>query len=359
MLNAGPVGGKSLEGLARAIRGAVPPRLPFIGRWEISARNCWSKSRKELKFNGGGISFELAFAPASGAALWSPASYIRFSAGGAAAALGIPQQLIEAVPESFGIRTPQLSDDIALLLIEQRFTAALDSLEKTIGEPIETEGFSRRNPFDGKPYVRLDAWLRVWSNDYRISLYLTPDSAPKLTADLDRAAPRLYRRLNATVTAAFRLGSTRLTLGKLRTIQLNDVILADQAAGEGLVTVLAGRAHKARARYKAGEAVLLEPLSRTAGYEEKRGTMSYGGADGNAPDAGFNDLEVKIVFEVGRTELSLEDLSVLGAGHVFDLGKDTRTAVDIYAGDRRIGFGEIVQINETLGVRVTRLFNNE
>jgi type III secretion system YscQ/HrcQ family protein len=263
------------------------------------------------------------------------------------------------ISESFGLRHGHSSEEIVLLLIEQRFSAALDALERTIGEPIETGRFYWRNPLEGKPHVRLDAWLRLWNDDYRISFYLTPDSALKLTADLDRAAPPLYRGHDATVTAAFRLGATRLALASLRTIQLNDVILADQAAGKGLADVLVGGAYKAKARYEMGKAVLLEPLSRMTSHEGKRGTMSNGGAKVQAPDASFNDLEIKIVFEVGRTGLRLEELGALGAGHVFDLGKDARTAVDIYAGDRRIGFGEIVQINETLGVRVTRLFNNE
>jgi type III secretion system YscQ/HrcQ family protein len=341
------------------MRGSVPPRLPFIARWEIPARNAWSKSRKALEFSSGGLSFELALASASGAASWSPASYIRFLAGDTTVAVGVPQHLIEAVLESFGLRHGHLSEEIVLLLIEQRFSAALDAVERTIGESIESGGLSLRNPLEGKPHVRLDAWLGLWSNDYRISFYLTLDSAPKLTADLDRAAPLLYRRHDATVTAAFRVGATRLTLAKLKTIELNDVILADQTAGDGLVTVLVGGAYKANARYETGKAVLLEPLSRMAGHEGKRGGMPNGGTGGNAPDAGFNDLEIKIVFEVGRAELRLEELGALGTGHVFDLGKDARTAVDIYAGDRRIGFGEIVQINETLGVRVTRLFNNE
>jgi type III secretion protein Q len=359
MLNAGTSGGKHLDGLAKGTRGAVPPRLPFIARWEIPVRNLWSASRSDLKFGSSEISFELVFASGGSTASWSPASYIRVSTGDAAAALGVPQHLIEAVVQSFGLRHGHLSEEVALVLIEHQFSAALDALERVTGEPIETAGLSWRNPFEGKPHVRLDAWLRLWSNDYRVSFYLTPDSASKLTAGLDRAAPRLRRRHDATAMAAFRLGATRLALAKLRTIQLNDVILADQSAGRGLVTVLIGGAYNARASYEMGKAVLLEPLSRTADHEGKRGAMSNGGADGNAPDAGLDDLEIKIVFEVGRSELRLEELGTLGAGHVFDLGKDARTAVDIYAGDRRIGFGEIVQINETLGVRVTRLFNNE
>jgi type III secretion protein Q len=359
MLNAGTSEGKDFDGEVRMMRGAVPPRLPFIARWEIPVRNSWSKRREAFKFSGSGLSFELAFASASGGVSWSPASYVRLSAGDTAVALGLPRQLIEAVLESFGLRHEPLNEEIVLLLLEQRFSAALDALERTIDEPIESRGFSWRNPFEGKPHVRLDAWLRLWSTDYRISFYFTPDSAPKLTADLDRFAPRLYKRPDATVEAAFRLGATRLTVAKLRTVQLNDVILADQTTGEGLVTVLLGEAYKARARYEMGKAVLLEPLSKMAGHEGKRGTMSNGGAGRNAPDAGLNELEINIVFEVGRSQLRLEELGAVGTGHVFDLGKDARTAVDIYAGDRRIGFGEIVQINETLGVRVTRLFNNE
>jgi type III secretion protein Q len=350
--------GEDLEDTAKVTRGAVPPRFPFIARWEIAARNAWSKRRKEFRFDGSEVSFVLALRPVAPANI--SMSYIRFSAGDSCGAIALPPRLIEAVLESFRLAgSYPAREETILLLLEHRFSAALDALEKSIGEPVAIEEIGWQNPIEGNPYIRLDASLRLWSTEYPISFYLPPQSAPGLTANLEEAAPPRYRQPDATITAAFRLGVTRLTFGELRMIRPNDVILVDRTAGAGLISAVAGKFYQAKARYELGTVVLLEPLSRMTSEQGERGTMPNGGADAGAADASFNDLEIKIVFEVGRIELRLEELGVLGAGHVFELGKDARTAVDIYAGDRRIGFGEIVQINETLGVRVTRLFNNE
>jgi type III secretion system YscQ/HrcQ family protein len=81
--------------------------------------------------------------------------------------------------------------------------------------------------------------------------------------------------------------------------------------------------------------------------------------DNEAQDADFHEIRLTLSFELGRQELSVGELRNLEPGHVFDMTRPTRNAVDIYAGARRLGQGEIVEINGTLGVRITRLFNNE
>src|SRR5262249_52384648 len=71
--------------------------------------------------------------------------------------------------------------------------------------------------------------------------------------------------------------------------------------------------------------------------------------------AALNELPVRLVFELGRLELTLAELEVLGPGHVFALGRDQHQPVDILANGKRIGLGEIVAVGDALGVRVTRL----
>ncbi|WP_204324245.1 FliM/FliN family flagellar motor switch protein, partial [Stenotrophomonas maltophilia] len=64
-------------------------------------------------------------------------------------------------------------------------------------------------------------------------------------------------------------------------------------------------------------------------------------------------------FELGRRSLPLSEIRALGAGHVFDLGLDPDQPVDLVANGTRIGRGEIVEIGERVGVRVTRLFGQD
>ena len=57
-----------------------------------------------------------------------------------------------------------------------------------------------------------------------------------------------------------------------------------------------------------------------------------------------------------RQPATCGELRSLAAGYSFDLGKDLRAPVDILANGRKIGSGELIQIDERIGVRVNRLF---
>ena len=79
----------------------------------------------------------------------------------------------------------------------------------------------------------------------------------------------------------------------------------------------------------------------------------------SAPDASdIDDLTVRLVFEVGRLELSLGEIRRLAPGAVLPLMRPLDDALDIVANGRRIGSGTIVRIGDAVGVRVTRLLEN-
>lgn len=73
-------------------------------------------------------------------------------------------------------------------------------------------------------------------------------------------------------------------------------------------------------------------------------------------DAAFDTLPVKLVFELGRLDMPLGKLQEIGPGHVLPLDRPLGEAVEIHAANRRIGVGEIVRIEDQVGVRVVRLF---
>ena len=72
-------------------------------------------------------------------------------------------------------------------------------------------------------------------------------------------------------------------------------------------------------------------------------------------EASIDSLPVRLVFEVGRREMSLDELRDLGVGASIALEKPASSVVDILANGRRVGAGEMVLIGDQLGVRITRL----
>lgn len=70
----------------------------------------------------------------------------------------------------------------------------------------------------------------------------------------------------------------------------------------------------------------------------------------------IDQLPVKITFDVGKKDFSLEQLKQLHEGYTFELDKKVEEEIQILANGQCIGQGEWVQIEDRLGVRITHLF---
>lgn len=71
----------------------------------------------------------------------------------------------------------------------------------------------------------------------------------------------------------------------------------------------------------------------------------------------IDELEVELVVELGRVELSLAELSRLGVGDVIALGQPLGGAVQVWAGGRRIGRAELVDVDGEVGARLVEVFS--
>jgi flagellar motor switch protein FliN/FliY len=65
------------------------------------------------------------------------------------------------------------------------------------------------------------------------------------------------------------------------------------------------------------------------------------------------DIPLQISVELGRTRMTVQDLLQLGHGSIVELNKLAGETVDVLVNERLIARGEVVRINEKLGVRIT------
>jgi type III secretion system YscQ/HrcQ family protein len=68
-------------------------------------------------------------------------------------------------------------------------------------------------------------------------------------------------------------------------------------------------------------------------------------------------LPVNLSFDLGTKVFSLAEISSFGPGYTFDLGRGLESPVDIRANGLKIASGELVTINDRLGVRVLSLYD--
>jgi flagellar motor switch protein FliN len=67
------------------------------------------------------------------------------------------------------------------------------------------------------------------------------------------------------------------------------------------------------------------------------------------------DVPIDISVEIGRTKMSIGELLSLSKGSIVELKKTAGDAVDIYVNGKLLGKGELVVVNERLGVRVAKI----
>ncbi|MDC9701479.1 MAG: flagellar motor switch protein FliN [Alphaproteobacteria bacterium] len=71
------------------------------------------------------------------------------------------------------------------------------------------------------------------------------------------------------------------------------------------------------------------------------------------------DIPVRVSAILGRARMEINQLLKLNKGTVIELDRKVGEAIDIYANNRLIARGEVVLINQRLGVTMTEIIKTE
>lgn len=71
------------------------------------------------------------------------------------------------------------------------------------------------------------------------------------------------------------------------------------------------------------------------------------------------DVPVKVSAILGRARIDVGQLLKLGVGSVLELDRKVGEAIDIYVNNRLVARGEVVLVDEKLGVTMTEILKNE
>lgn len=70
------------------------------------------------------------------------------------------------------------------------------------------------------------------------------------------------------------------------------------------------------------------------------------------------DVPVNVSAVLGKTQIELNSLLKLNAGSVVELERKVGEAIDIYVNDRLVARGEVVVVDERLGVTMTEIIKD-
>ena len=71
------------------------------------------------------------------------------------------------------------------------------------------------------------------------------------------------------------------------------------------------------------------------------------------------DIELNVSVILGRTKMALKDIFQLGKGSLIELDTFENQEVEIYVNGRKIGYGQIVVIDQNFGVRITNILGED
>jgi flagellar motor switch protein FliN len=88
---------------------------------------------------------------------------------------------------------------------------------------------------------------------------------------------------------------------------------------------------------------------------ETQGRSTNGGKKFELNINSLLDIQVEIRVEIGRTQLPIGELLSLSKGSIVELNRLAGDFVDIFVNEKLLGKGEIVVVNERLGVRISEI----
>src|SRR5262245_58340514 len=82
-------------------------------------------------------------------------------------------------------------------------------------------------------------------------------------------------------------------------------------------------------------------------------------ADPETLNRGAEDLEAVFPAVLGRARMEVGDLLKLGPGAVLELDRKVGEAIDVYVNNRLVARGEVVLVEDKLGVTMTEIIKSE
>lgn len=255
-----------------------------------------------------------------------------------------------------------LPSEIICALLESYLDSAVWEFEQVCGLMIRVSAITH-NPvaFPDRGY-NLFFELRRGSDRWRTSGYLSLDlpgmnCLAGILKELDQP-PSWDRIGHLHIPVGFIMGRARLHLSsEINDLEGDDIVMlngaASQSSPELSVQVdLAGNPFWL-ARLVDNRLVVEARLEHAMENRAKDEVQK------NARATDLKDIELELVFEIGRMSMPLAEVRRIGQGYVFDLASGFPNPISIFISGRLIGSGELVRIDNRLGVRLTGDLHNQ
>jgi type III secretion protein Q len=208
-----------------------------------------------------------------------------------------------------------------------------------------------------------DARVIVWSAELQVGgargnvSFVVPLGAIPLGAPPSMPLPALSTRGHVDI------GTARLPMGELEAMQIDDVLVPDALTHDprrgrtGLARLTIARSTRAfeLTQEVDGRWVVARALSGASPLPPSHSRRSHVMSEIPSTVPSLADVEVEVAIELARLELPIAEVAALAPGVVVTTGRLVGERVAVRAGERVLAWGELVDVEGEVGVRITEL----
>ncbi len=234
----------------------------------------------------------------------------------------------------------KLPKELMLAALEARLQKLLEGLMQSLGIAVKFTDLSS-NDTQTEP-AELAMNLRIGGRDYPVYL----QSNPVIVELLQLLPTQAHQQItDVPIWAALELGRTKVSNEEASNLDVNDIVFFDyHVTGQQLII-----------RVSPDAAFIGEATDSQITIKHRMDPMANDQIHHDQNPIDLSDIEVDLVFEVGRQQFSADEVRALQAGHIFELDRPIEQPVRVKAGGKVIAECQLVQINNRLGARITRI----
>nr|WP_281350246.1 type III secretion system cytoplasmic ring protein SctQ [Allochromatium palmeri] len=238
----------------------------------------------------------------------------------------------------------------------------LDALEALLSTRLE----ATTTPAEAETSPSAESVLALWRADVESAkpiarLGLDAAASIRLTARLEQepqsatdSTPIADRWPDLPITLTPWLGATRLRTHEWRALETGDLLLLPRRVDPAAIPLHLKHSRRTLATaHLADQRLIIDSLVPATMSEP---SMNDPDSDSTPAVIDPDELEISVDFELSRLQLPLRELRAVQPGYCFELTELDRPRIRLVVGGRLIGHGELVMIEDHLGVRVTELF---
>ncbi len=272
--------------------------------------------------------------------------------------LGLPEQLVTLILNNFGNGEILIQDnDLSPLLLTLGLEPAIEEIEQQLDLDVSLDVLD--SSLADSLTSGLEFEVEIKDQFFKIQV-LCELGGLQLISQLLSVVDIVNFPLALKTQARFEIARKRLFISELEALEHGDVIVLSRARiDHNNVMIVINAGLKCQGHIL--EDGTIQVISQPRQYHNMD-EMDYINEDEHEPntdhDINLGALQVSLSFELGRQQVSFEELSSITQGYTFTMPPQNTGGITILANGQAVGKGEIVQIGELTGVRVTRLFGN-